>query len=183
MHDFAFGRNDLHTQDQLARIAVAQHLRAAGIGGQIAAYGATAFRRQAQGEQAVGIARGLLHGLQNAAGLDHHGVVVGVDAAHLVQPPQRQDQRRAAVVGRGPAAQTGVAPLRDDRHLVGDAPLDELCHFLDRTRPGHGNGLAGIAAAPVNQIGLRVLAGQHILPPQHPHQFIQKLHCNTFPTP
>ena len=45
--DFALRRNYLQPQTQLARIAIAQHLRAARIGGQVAAYGATALRGHA----------------------------------------------------------------------------------------------------------------------------------------
>ena len=45
------GGHDLEPQAQLARIAVAQHLRAAGIGGEVAADRAAAFGRQAEREQ------------------------------------------------------------------------------------------------------------------------------------
>ena len=47
----ALRRDHLEPQAQLARVAVAQHLRAAGVGGEVAADGAAAFGRQAQGEQ------------------------------------------------------------------------------------------------------------------------------------
>ena len=48
--DLALGRHHLQAQAQLAGIAVAQHRRAAGIGGQVAADGATALGRQAERE-------------------------------------------------------------------------------------------------------------------------------------
>ena len=70
--DLAVGGDDLEAEAQVARRAVAQHLRAAGVGRQIAADRATAFGRQAEREQQAGVGGRLLHRLQDAAGLDGH---------------------------------------------------------------------------------------------------------------
>ena len=51
----ALRRDHLQAQAQVAGIAVAHHLGAAGIGAQVAADGATAFGRQAQREQEAGV--------------------------------------------------------------------------------------------------------------------------------
>ena len=45
--NFALGGDHFQAQAQLTRIAIAHHLRAAGIGGQVAADGAAALGRQA----------------------------------------------------------------------------------------------------------------------------------------
>ena len=49
--DLALGGHDLEAEAQLARVAVAQHLRAAGVGGEVAADRAAALGGQAEREQ------------------------------------------------------------------------------------------------------------------------------------
>src|SRR3954449_357609 len=64
------GQDHLDAERQLARVAVAQHRDASGVGGQIPADAARAFGGEREREQAIGRIRGLLHSLQDAAGLD-----------------------------------------------------------------------------------------------------------------
>ncbi len=118
MQNFTLGSHHFQPQGQVTSIAVTQNLCTACIGGQIAANRAAAFCGQTQGEQTLMITGGLLHILQNAACFHHHGVVVGIHAANLVQALQRQHQRSGAVVRRCAPAQTGIAALRDDGHAV-----------------------------------------------------------------
>ncbi|MNU96139.1 hypothetical protein D3C71_861670 [compost metagenome] len=160
--DLAFGRHHFQAQRQVARVAVAQHLRAAGIGSQVAANGATAFGGQAQGEQAVGARGGFLHRLQDAARFHGDGVVVGVQVAHRGQAGRGQHHGAAGVVGRGATAQARVAALRHHRHAMVQAELHGVGHFLRGTRPYHRQRRPTVTAAPVQHIRRGVLAGQHM---------------------
>ena len=160
--DLALGVDHLQAQAELAHVAVAQHLGAAGIGRQIAAHRAAALGRQAQGEEAPGRLRGLLHRLQQAAGLDRHRVVVGVDLTDAVEPGQQQHDRAAAGVGRGTAAQAGVAALRHDRHAGGSAAAQHRRHLGGAARTHHRARGAAEMAAPVDQKGRGLLAAQHM---------------------
>ena len=77
--DLAVGQHDFEAQHEVAGVAVAQHLHAAGIGREIAADHARALGAQAEREEAV-VARGrLLQGLQDAARLDRHGIADRID--------------------------------------------------------------------------------------------------------
>jgi hypothetical protein len=84
--DLAVGRHDLEPQAQRARVAPAQHLRAAGVGGEHAADGAAALGGQTQRQQQPAVGRRLLRRLQHAAGLGGERQVGVVDGAHAVQP-------------------------------------------------------------------------------------------------
>jgi hypothetical protein len=98
--DAAVGQHHFQAQRQLAGIAVAQHLHAAGIGGQVAADGGAAFGGERQREQAISLARRLLHRMQGASGLDGDGVVGGSTA--------RMRFRRVSAITTSPPV--GVAP-------------------------------------------------------------------------
>ena len=78
--DVAVGQHHLEAEHQVARVAVAQHLHAAGVGREIAADHAGALRAEAEREEAVVRRRGLLQGLQDAARLDRHRVADRIDA-------------------------------------------------------------------------------------------------------
>ena len=58
--DLAVGQDDLDAQNQIARIAKAQHLHPAGIGRQIAANLAAPLGAEAEREQPVGLGGCLL---------------------------------------------------------------------------------------------------------------------------
>ena len=88
MPDLALRGDHFQPQAQVAGIAIAHHLGAASVGGQVAANGATAFGGQAQGEQQASAFSGLLHGLQHAARLGHQcevGCVHTADGIHALQ--------------------------------------------------------------------------------------------------
>ena len=116
--DLALGRHHLEAEAELARIAVAQHLRAAGVGGEVAADRAAAFGGEAEREQQAVLRRRLLHPLQHAAGLGDEGEVGCVDAADAVQAGRREHDLAAARIGHRAADQAGVAALRDDARAV-----------------------------------------------------------------
>ncbi len=160
----ALGCDDFEPQAQLARIAVAQHLHATGIGGQVAADGARTLGGQAQREQAPGIARSVLHLLQRGAGFHHQGVVQRIDMAHAVEPGQGQQQWQwlACCLGDRPARQPRVAALRYHRHAVRMAPGEQLRHLGRVRRLCDGQGRAAPLAAPVGQerCGVRRLGPQ-----------------------
>ena len=99
--DPALRRNGLQPQAQLACIAVAQHLRAARIACQVAAYGATAFAAHAQRIQPACIGRSLLHLLQRAARFGREGLVGAIHSANAVQALQAHDHAGALTSGPG----------------------------------------------------------------------------------
>jgi hypothetical protein len=82
--DVAVGQHDLEAQHKVARVAVAQHLHAAGIGRKVAANLARALGAEAEREEAVMRRRRFLQGLQDAAGLDRHRIAHRIDLQHLV---------------------------------------------------------------------------------------------------
>ena len=90
--EVALRGDDFQPQAQLARIAVAQHLHATGIAGQVAADGAGALGRQTQRKKTPNLFGGLLHLQQGNAGLDHDGVVERIDGANPVQARQGNHQ-------------------------------------------------------------------------------------------
>ncbi len=112
--DATVGQHDLEAQHQIARHAVAHGREPAGIGREIAADLATAFRAERQRKQPVDGLRGRLHVQQHAARFRDQREVGGVDFADAVQPVQRQHELIAARARRGAAAVTGVAALRHD---------------------------------------------------------------------
>ena len=99
MPDLALRADDFQPQTQIAGIAVAQHLRAACVGGQIAANRAAAFSGQAQRKQESGLLGGALQVLQNAAGLGGDRQVGGIDGAHRVHALQAQHDLLARFIG------------------------------------------------------------------------------------
>jgi hypothetical protein len=106
---------------------------ASGIGREVAADGAGAFRRQELRIEPVGLGRGLARALQRHAGFHRHRVGDGVDLAHLVEPVEREHD---FVVMRDLASdEAGVAALRHDRRLRLVGEFDDLRHLFDRARP------------------------------------------------
>ena len=152
----AVGGHHLQAQAQLARIAVAQHLGAAGIGGQVAADGATALGGQAQRQQQPGVGRGLLQRLQHAAGLGGERQVGAVDGAHAVQARQAEQHLRAAGIGHAAADQAGVAALRHHAGAVRGAGPQHGSHLRGVGRAHHGQRTAAEALAPVQLPGRQV---------------------------
>ena len=161
--DAAVGQHHLQAERQLARVAVTQHLGAAGVGGEVAADRGAALGGQTQRKQPSRRARCLLHLLQDAACLHRDGVVVGVERADAVHALQAQQHRVAALVGRAAAHQPGVAPLRNHRRARGRAGLHHGSHLGRAAGPHHRLGAAVVALAPVGEIGRRVGGfGEHV---------------------
>ena len=147
--DLALRRHHFQAQAELARVAVAHHLRAAGVGAQVAADGAAALRGQAQGEQETGFLALFLQALQHAAGVHGDGEVAGIEAAHLVHAREAQHHLGAAGVGGGAHHHAGVAALRHHGHARGGAGLHDGRHFGGGGRPHHGQRAAALTLAPV----------------------------------
>ncbi len=160
--DLALRIDDFEAQAELAGIAIAHDLGAAGIGAQVAADGAAAFGRQRQREQVALAFAALLQGLQNAAGLDRDGEVVLVDRTDGLHAAQVQHHLLARGVGRGAHDQAGVAALGHDGGAVGRTGLDDGRHLLGRGRAYHRQRLAVDAAAPVLFVGAQVALGKHM---------------------
>ena len=155
--DAAVGQHNLQTEHQIAHIAVAQHLHAAGVGGDVAADGGRSFRRQRQGEQAVGAGGRLLHLLQDGAGLDRDGVVVGIHMADTVHAGKAY--QHLVFVRDAAADQARVAALRHDADAGLGTGGDHRRDFVRSARPDHALRIAAVAAAPVIHIGFDVGPG------------------------
>ena len=133
--DPSVGKHGLDSGHEVARIAVGDHGHAAGVGRDIAAYGARSLRRQRQRKQPVGGERGGLGLGEGDAGLADHHVAVEVDLADPAQALGREDDLLAARVRRLSADEPGVAALRRhaDPRLV--AERRDGGDFLRRARP------------------------------------------------
>ncbi|MGY3329300.1 hypothetical protein ACVILI_002317 [Mesorhizobium sp. USDA 4775] len=86
--DAAVGQHHFEPEHKVARHAVAQHVEAAGIGGDVAADAAASLRAEGDRQQAVVLFRRALGVLEDAAGLDHHGEVDRADRADPVHALQ-----------------------------------------------------------------------------------------------
>jgi hypothetical protein len=153
--DASVGQHHFQAQAEFAGVAVAQHLHAAGIGRQVAADGGAAFGGEREREQAVGLARRFLHGMQSATGLDGDGIVVGIDGADAVEA--RQHHHHLAADRRGAAAQPGIAALRHNARPGVGAGADHRGNFLGAAGQHHATRVAGVAAAPVGAEGGHVV--------------------------
>ncbi len=148
----AVGQHDFEAQRMRARNAVGDRRGAAGIGREIAADGAAAFRRQQLRIEPVDFGRRFARTLQRDAGFDRHGVGDRIDLADLVEPGERQHD--LAVERDLPADQPGVAALRHDGGLGLVGELEDRGHFVDRARPQHHRRVAVVEVAHLDQIGL-----------------------------
>ena len=147
--DAAVREHRFDAQRQLARVAVAQHRRAPGVGRKIAADRAAALRRERQREVESRGGGGLVHGRQRQARLDRDRRVGGVERPHARHPRERQHDLVGGRVRRRAAAQAGVAALRHDRDAELGAGARDRGHFVGR--PGLHDRARGaaVAAAPV----------------------------------
>lgn len=166
MPNLAVGAHHLQTQTQVARVAVAQHLRAARVGGQVAANRATALRGQAQGEQKASLSGHVLHGLQNTTSLHREGAVGGVEFAHAVQARGAQHDLLARAIGHRAHHQAGVAALGHQARAVRSTGLHDRGHLGDALRLNDSQGATVGAAAPIAlpaaEVGAGVFVGQHV---------------------
>ena len=143
----------LQPQTQIARIAEAQHVDAAGIGREVAADLASALRRQAERKKPVGIRGGPLQIGEDAAGLRHQAAVGGVDPPDLVHALQADDQRAAVAIWRCAAGEPGIAALRHDWRAMPLRQAHDRLRLLSRFRQDNCARGALIDAAPVGEIG------------------------------
>ena len=148
----AVGQHRFQAQGQLAHRPIAQHRHAAGIGGQIAADLAAAFRGQRQRKQPAHAGGGVLHLRQRAAGFGGQGVVVGIHRAQRVQAVKLNNQRVAAVVRGGGTAVRSVAALRHHRHASGHAGTHQRRHFGSAAGPRQCYRAALVALSPVQAV-------------------------------
>ena len=129
--DRAIGQHGLDTQNVIAGHAIAQHLIAAGVGGNHPAQRAGAARAQIDRQHHALIGRRLLGNLKDAACLGRQGGLRHIDRDHAVHPLQRQgnallDRMRAAAQARKPALRDNrragvVADPQRGRHIGGAA--------------------------------------------------------------
>ena len=160
--DLPVGEYDFQPEHQIAHVAVLEHVDAPGVGRQVTADAAGAFRAQRQGEQPVFGLGGLLRVGEDAAGLDQHGVTHGIDVFDRVHPLERKHDFTPGLGWHRTADQSGIAPLRGDGHVVPCAQPDHVCDHRGAVRADHGEGVAGVLAAPVEGVGcLGVGVGQH----------------------
>ncbi|GBE43463.1 hypothetical protein BMS3Bbin10_01540 [bacterium BMS3Bbin10] len=82
--DTPVGQYHLKSQNHVPRIAIGQHGRSAGIGGEIAADLAAPFRSKRERKQPAHLLRRRLRPFQYDAGIERHGVAFGVDCADCV---------------------------------------------------------------------------------------------------
>ena len=74
------------------------------------------------------------------AGLEGGGHRVGVDGEQPVEADQVEGHHAGEVATASDQAADdgGAAAERDQRHVVGHAPVDQRCHLLVRARADHG---------------------------------------------
>ena len=157
----ARGDDGLEPEHPVTREAVAQHLHAAGVGGQAAAD----LRRALGGvvdrvEQAVGRG-GLVHRLQRDAGLATQGAGGDVDREHALHLLQREHDLAGG--RRGGAGQAGAPARGHDRHATAGAgpdhglDLGDAAREHDHRRP-HRPAAATAVRAVVGEVIRRVAA-------------------------
>ena len=146
----AVGSDDLEPQHQIAGVAVAQHLNAAGVGREIPADLTCPLGGERQREQEPGGLGLVLDILEDTAGLDRHGRVDGVDLAHRIHAAH-VDQH--AALGDRPAAQARIAALGGDGHAVFGADGDDLGDFFRIGGAQHQRAFAVVVIALLRQVG------------------------------
>jgi hypothetical protein len=123
------------SQYQIAHHAVAQNRGPAGIGRQIAADLGGALRTQAQGEEAICLARRGLCAGQCAADFDDHGIIGSIDVPDAIHALQGHDDLGAALIRGGAAAVAGIAAMGNHGDCVAIADLQDAGGFIDALGP------------------------------------------------
>ena len=157
--DLAVCCHRLKAKHQIAHIAVAQNIDAAGVGGDDAANLACAFRSDGKRKEPVRFSGRALRFSQSQAGVNGHRIVQRRDVAH----PPHALQRKKNLLAEGDLAahQSGVAALRRDRHVSIRADFQDFRDLLGRGRRHDHRRLAGPAVAPFGQEGRAVLCSDY----------------------
>ncbi len=140
-HDRTVGHHRLDPQCQRARIAIAQHPDAAGIGAQKPADARAALAGQRQRKQPVGFGRGRLHVGQHGPGPGDQGILARVAQPDVGQPFDRQDQRQRIIARDIAPHQPGAAGAGQNRQppIVGIGQqcrdLPDIARARDPFRP------------------------------------------------
>ncbi len=129
--DLARRQHDFEAEAELAHVAIGKHRRAAGIGREIAADPAGAFRAERQRKQPAMRFGRLLDLGKNAAAIGDDHVCHRIDVADPVHPFERQDDIGLALARRLAADKAGIAGLRHDRGAGFAGKLQDCRDFLD----------------------------------------------------
>ncbi len=174
----AIGQHDLQAQHQVPRIAPAQGADAAGIGGQHAADHRRALRAPREREQPVHPCGGLLHVLDDAAGLGDQGEVARIDIADAVHAFEAEHHRGGPLAGTTAPPHSPVRPpAGTTREAGGGAGAQGRGDFLGAAGAQHGGRGAVPGAAPIHRIGGDVLRlGQAVARAERCGQVVERFH-------
>ena len=150
--DAPVGQHHFEAQHLLARRAIAQHVYAARIGGEVAADLAAAFGGERERKQPSGLIGRPLHIGEHAAGFDGDRIVKAIELADPVHAAEREHDLAAFAGGHRAAREAGVAALGNDRHAVRGAELHHARDFRRTRGPHHAFGAPGVLAPPVCKV-------------------------------
>ena len=151
--DRAVWQHHFEAEHEIARIAVAQHLHAAGVGGNVAADLAGALCAEAQRKQAICGIGGGLDVLQNHAGVDRDGVVARINGADGLHARGGDDHLAQVGVRLAAARKARVAALRDDGNASVRADAHDGGHLLRALGTQDGRHRALPVVAPALAVG------------------------------
>ncbi len=150
----AVGQHRLEPQDEAAGHAVAQNVRAAGIGRDDTADGGRAAGAEGDGQVAADRAQGIAHGVDDGAGLDGDAETDAVDGEDAVHPLEAEEEVAAGPIGRRARGEAGAAALGNEAEPVLAGERDHRDDVVCRGRAGDREGAAMKASRPVFQMGL-----------------------------
>ena len=158
----AVGEHDLEPEHLVAHHAVAQHVDAPGIGGDDAADLAGALGADRERQEEIMLGDRVLDRLQDAARLDDGGIIVGLDGADAVEPPEAERHVALRILGQGAADQAGIAALRHDAEPEPAAGAHHGADLLGLAGAQDRECGAGPGMEPAGEEGRHVLGvGQH----------------------
>ena len=147
----AVGQHDFESEHEVAHHAVAQDRGAAGVGRQVAAELARAFRAEAHREQPIDRRRCRLDLGEHATGFGDHRVVRRIERADAPHARERQHDLRAVGARRRASAVAGVAADRHDADPRFVAQLHDGGDLLGRIRAQHERRRAAIQLAMIDE--------------------------------
>ena len=155
--DRAVGQDRFDASDQRPHRSMAEHLRAAGIGGNQAADRGRAFASERQRKSLSFICQGVVQILKDHTGLAQDQLVLRFYRPNPVHAAKRQENRLAAVVRSCATDHAAIAALRNDRDAIFIRDFEYLCCFLRVARRNHSCSGAGVTAAPVGEPGRHIV--------------------------